>query len=124
MDKDSLMATRCDVSRTIRAVVCGSSVYMAALAASLQANADVEVQRIPADPIALRQSLAGPAPVLVAFDLGEMSGDLVISLLRDHQQLILVGVDPSSDRMLVLSGRQEQPVSAAELLLAITGDLA
>jgi hypothetical protein len=94
---------------------------MAGLAASLQANPDVDVLRIPANTAALSESLDKLAPAVVAFDLGELPGDLAISLLRDRPELILVGVDPSSDKMLVLSGRQEQPVSAAELLQAITG---
>lgn len=106
----------------IRAVVCGSSLYMASLAANLQANPDVDVFRVPADTAALSRGLDELAPGLVAFDLGEMPGDLVVSLLRDRPELILVGVDPSSDRMLVLSGRREQPISVAELLQAITGD--
>lgn len=105
----------------IRVAVCGSSLYMAGLAASLQANPDVVVSRIPANTAALTQSLDELAPAAVAFDLGEMPGDLAISLLRDRPELMLIGVDPSSDRMLLLSGRQEQPVSAAELLQAITG---
>ena len=104
----------------IRAAVCGSSLYIAGLAASLQANPDVVVLRIPANTGALSQSIDEFAPALVAFDMGEMPGDLAISLLRDRPELILVGVDPSSDKMLVLSGRHEQPVSAAELLRAIT----
>jgi hypothetical protein len=94
---------------------------MAGLAASLQANPDVDVLRIPANTAALSQGLDKLAPAVVAFDLGELPGDLAISLLRDRPELILIGVDPSSDKMLVLSGRQEQPVSAAELLQAITG---
>ena len=104
----------------IRVVVCGSSLYMAGLAASLQANPDVDVSRIAANTAALTQSLDEFAPAAVAFDLGEMPGDLAISLLRDRTDLTLIGVDPSSDRMLLLSGRHEQPVSAAELLQAIT----
>ena len=105
----------------IRVAVCGSSLYMAALAANLQANPNVAVLRIPANTAALSQGLDELAPAVVAFDLGEMPGDLAISLLRDRPEVILIGVDPSSDRMLVLSGRQEQPVSAAELLQAIIG---
>jgi chemotaxis response regulator CheB len=106
----------------IRVAVCGSSLYMASLAASLQANPDVDVTRIPANTAALSQVLDELAPAVVAFDLDEMPGDLAISLLRDRAELTLIGVDPSSDSMLLLSGRQEQPVSAAELLQAITGD--
>lgn len=106
----------------IRVAVCGSSLHMAGLSASLQANPDVDVTRIPANPAALSQILDELATAAVAFDLDEMPGDFAISLLRDRPGLILIGVDPSCDRMLLLSGRQERPVSAAELLQAITGD--
>jgi hypothetical protein len=94
---------------------------MAALAASLQAAPDVEVARLPANPAALARGFDELAPTVVAFDLDELPGDLAISLLRDRPELILIGVDPSSDRLLLLSGRREQPVSTAELLQAITG---
>ena len=104
----------------IRVAVCGSSLYMAGLAASLQANPDVIVSRIPANTAALTQSLDEFAPAAVAFDLDEIPGDLAISLLRDRTDLTLIGVDPSSDKLLLLSGREERPVSAAELLQAIT----
>jgi hypothetical protein len=93
---------------------------MAALAASLQATRDVTISRIPANPAAMAQGLDELAPAAVAFDLGELPGDLAIALLRNRPDLILIGVDPSSDRILLLSGRQEQPVSAADLLEAIT----
>lgn len=104
----------------IRVAVCGRSLHMAALAASLQATRDVTISRIPANPAAMAQGLDELAPAAVAFDLGELPGDLAIALLRNRPDLILIGVDPSSDRILLLSGRQEQPVSAADLLEAIT----
>jgi hypothetical protein len=113
--------TRCGVTPNIRVAVCGGSLHMAALAASLRAHPDVEVTRIPANEVALSQRLDELAPTVVAFDLDELPGDLAISLLRDRPELVLIGADPSSDRMLLLSGRQERPVSAAELLQAITG---
>jgi len=89
------------------------------LAASLKANPDVEVSRMPANTAALSLSLDELAPAVVAFDLDELPGDLAISLLRDRPELILIGVDPSSDKVLVLSGRQEQPASVAGLLQAM-----
>jgi hypothetical protein len=104
----------------IRVAVCGSTLYMAGLAACLEANPDVEVVRVPTNAAAPLQCLDELALSAVAFDLGEMSGDLAISLLRDRPELVLIGVDPSSDSLLLLSGRQAQPVSAAELLHAIT----
>ena len=104
---------------SIRVAVCGNSLHMAGLAASLQAHPDVVVLRIPGNPAALLQVLDELAPVVAALDLDETPGELVMSLLRDRPGLVLVGVDPSSDKMLVLSGREERPVTAAELLQAI-----
>jgi hypothetical protein len=94
---------------------------MTALAASLQAHPDVVVMCVPASAAILAQGLDELSPSVVAFDLGELPGDVAIAWLRDRPELILVGVDPSSDRLLLLSGRQERPVSAAELLRVITG---
>ncbi len=111
------------VSRT-RVAVYGNSLYMTSLAASLKANPGLDVVRILTNSPTSPQYLDELAPAVVAFDLGEMPGDLAIALLRDRPELILIGVDPSSDRMLVLSGRQEQPMSAAELVQVITGDSA
>jgi hypothetical protein len=105
----------------IRVAVCGSSLYMAGLAASLKAKPEVVLLRIPASAADPLHDLDAFAPTLVAFDLGEIPGDLVLSLLRDRPELTLIGVDLSSDRMLVLSGREEQPTTAAELLQTITG---
>jgi hypothetical protein len=100
----------------IRVAICGNSLHMAALAASLQATADVEVARIPTDSAATLKSLDELAAAAVAFDLDELPGDLAISLLRDRPELILIGVDPSSDQVLVLSGHQVRPASVADLL--------
>jgi hypothetical protein len=112
--------TRCGVILKMGVIVCGSSLHMAGLAASLRVNPDVDVTSIPANAAALVHRIDELAPAVVAFDLDELPGDLAISLLRDRPDLILVGVDPSSEGMLLLSGRREQPVSAAELLQVIT----
>ncbi len=103
----------------VNAIVCGSSLSMAGLAASLRTNPALDVVRIPADAAILAQELDRRHPRLIAFDLGELSGDLVFALLRDHPGVTLLGFDPSADRMLVLSGRREQPLSAAELVESI-----
>ena len=104
----------------VNAIVCGSSLSMSGLAASLRTNPALDVVRIPADAAILAQELDRRHPSLIAFDLGELSGDLVFTLLRDHPGVILIGVDPSSDGMLMLSARQDQPISAADLVQFLT----
>lgn len=108
------------MSSKTRIAVCGSSLHMAGLAASLQAVPNVTVLRVAADAAALAQTIDELAPAVVAFDLGEMPGDLAFTLLRNRPEIILIGVDPSSDRLLMLSGRQAQPVSGADLVRLIT----
>ncbi len=103
----------------IKAIVCGSSLTLAGLAASLRTNPALEVVTIPADSPTLAQELDRRRPSLIAFDLNEISGDLVLALLRDHPDVTLLGVDPTSDGMLMLSARQEQPISAADLVQSI-----
>ena len=108
------------IRHEVRVAVCGGSLYMAGLAASLEASPGVVVLRLPATGAALAQALEHLSLAVVAFDLGEIPGDLAISLLRDRPDLTLIGIDPSDDKTLVLSGREEQPLSAAELVRMIT----
>lgn len=108
------------MTTSIRVVVCGSSLYVTGLAASLETYPEVSLVRMPASTASLLPCIDEFAPALVIFGLDELPGDFAVSLFRDRAELVLVGVDPSSDRMLVLSGRQVQPVSAAELLAMIT----
>ena len=122
-----ILATRCGVAQQnrpeVRVAVCGGSLYMAGLAASLEASAGGVVLRLPVTGAALAQALEHLSLAVVAFDLGEIPGDLAISLLRDRPDLILIGIDPSDDRTLVLSSRVEQPLSAAELVRMITDQI-
>ncbi len=103
----------------IRVAVCGTSLTMAGLAASLQANQDVDVLRIPAITAALAQDLDEQAPTVIAFDLAEVNGDLAIALLRERPSLMLIGVDLDSDRLFLLSGHAEQALSVADLVKVI-----
>jgi hypothetical protein len=116
---------------TIRRIVLyGKSLVVSAIGASLQACADLELVHVdprPAEAAGLGEAaerLAALKPVAIVFDQTTTGPDLVGALLRDQPELILIGVDPSSDRVLVLSGRQERPVSAGELARLIVGSRA
>ena len=45
--------------------------------------------------------------------------DEYIALLRERPGLMLIGVDPDSDRLLLLSGHAEQVLSVADLVQVI-----
>ena len=63
--------------------------------------------------------IAAHHPAAVIFDRCLAEPDFTLALLDEQPDLILVGVDPSSNKVFVLSGREEQPASPAELLRAL-----
>ena len=100
-------------------VLYGNSLFLAGIRAELVGHADFELLTVAADypdAVGLIRELGAAA---VVFDLAAAQPDFSVALLQDRPGLILIGVDPSSDQVLVLSGRQEQPASAAGLLQAL-----
>ena len=102
-------------------VLYGNSLAVSTIGAGLQDCSDVRVVCVSARPADAAEWLAALDPVAVVFDRLATRPDFAIPLLDQYPQVVFVGVDPSSDRLLVLSGRQNQPESAAELLQIIAG---
>ena len=98
-----------------RVVVCGSSLYMASLAAGLKANPALDVERILTVSPALPEYLRDLGPAAVAIDLGEAPAELLVALLRQCPGLLLLGVDPTSNDLLVLAGGNASALSVADL---------
>jgi hypothetical protein len=137
------------MEKRLQVVVYGSSLTMAGIAASLRADPTLDVVWItaqactalqqdvpalapsnawgaprprdsgPAHSSALPQALIALDPAVIAFDLSDPSSGLDVRLLRERPGLLLVGVDPSSDELLVLSSQQERAVAVADLLSVI-----
>ena len=63
--------------------------------------------------------LSALAPAAVIFDRVTTRPDLVLALLDQLPQALLIGVNPSSDHVLVLSARREWAVAPADLLHVI-----
>jgi hypothetical protein len=104
------------VAKRTRVVVYGVSLNLAGIAASLKAEAGLEVVSVdPRRPTA-RECLSQFNPAVVAFDLGDPDAGLDIAILRERPGLLLIGVDPSSDELLVLSSRPHQALSVADLV--------
>lgn len=102
-----------------RVIVCGSSVYMASLASGLQAASAFEVVRIPARPPDAPDFLCELEADVIAFDLAEIRVDLPVTLLRERPNLLMLGMDPTSDELLVLSGHHTHALSVADLVAII-----
>jgi hypothetical protein len=102
-------------------VVYGSSLYMAGLVASLKADPSLDVVHIHSGSLAFEQCRQGLAPAAIVFDLGEMPPDLALAQLRACPGLMLIGVDPASEDILLLSGQQTRAVTMSDMALLITG---
>ena len=97
----------------------GNSLNMAGIVASLKADTILEVLCINLDSPDASQSLDENDLAAIVFDLGDPPLRLDITLLRDLPGLLLIGVDPSRDEMLVLSSQPEQALSVADLVKVI-----
>ena len=102
-----------------RVAVCGNSLNMAGIVASLKADPTLEVLCVNLDSPDVRQSLDENNVAAIVFDLIDPSLRLDVSLLRDRPGLLLIGVDPSRNEMLVLSGHPAQALSMADLVSVI-----
>jgi hypothetical protein len=100
-------------------VVFGSSLNMAGIAASLKKDASLDIVCVDSHAPNARERLRDLLPAAIAFDLSDSSMNLDISLLQKKPGLLLIGVDPSSNEMLVLSSYLAQALSVKDLVEVI-----
>ncbi len=102
-------------------VVYGSSMFLAGIGEQLRQSGKLNVRTIEPDGAAAAARIRRLHPAVVLIDLAGAQPDATIALLRDQPGLIVMAVDPSSDKVLVLSGRQEQAMSATDLVQIVLG---
>lgn len=107
------------VEKRTRVVVYGTSLNMAGIAASLKADSSLDVMHLDPRLPSARQRLNEFDPAVIAFDLNDPDPGLDIMLLRERPGLLLVGVDPGSNELLVLSGHPVQALHVADLVEVI-----
>ncbi len=100
-------------------VVYGTSLNMAVIAASLRADATLEVINIDSQSPTAQQSLNEIGLAAIIFDLSDPSHGLNLGLLRDRPNLMLIGVDPSKGEIRVFSSRSAQALSISDLVNVI-----
>jgi len=102
-------------------ILYGDTLILAGVQASLSVSPNLEV--IVLDPAldSPANALRGLHPVAVIFDL-ESLADLPLAFLQPvglQEQPLLIGVDPSRNEMIVLSGQSKHVLRAADLIHAI-----
>ena len=102
-----------------RVAVYGNSLNMAGIVASLTADSTLQVLCVNLDSPNAWPSLDENDLAAIVFDLSDPSRRLDVTLLRHRPGLLLIGVDPSRDEMLVLSSRPAQALRMADLVSVI-----
>jgi hypothetical protein len=102
-----------------RLVVYGNSVFLAGIKAQLEHAPELELITMDATPPDVVDWVHACQPQVVLFDLTMGYPDFAIALLHELPGLLLIGVDPNSDELLVLACQQERAVAVADLLRVI-----
>jgi hypothetical protein len=102
-------------------VLYGDSVFLGGIRTGLEQLPHLDLVTVAAACHDAAAQIVRCRPDAVVFDRAAAEPSFAPSLLDVLPGLVLIGVDPSSDRMLVLTGRQEQPASVADLVRAIGG---
>jgi hypothetical protein len=100
-------------------VLYGNSLFLAGIRAELVGHADFGLLTVAADYPDATGLIRELGPAAVVFDLAAGQPDFTVALLLERPGLLLVGLDPSSDQVLVLSCRRERAVAPADLLKII-----
>jgi hypothetical protein len=96
----------------------GNSVFLAGIKAELERDRELglELLSMEAGCPDVMHLLRGRKPCAVLFDVGMDQPGFVISMLREQPGLLLIGVDPSSDELLVLSNQPAQALNLSDLI--------
>lgn len=110
-----------------RVLFYGDSVFLAGLKVELAtAVAPLHLRTLPTDSPNPLQTIRDYRPQALLFDLSATDQpNFAIPLLRQQPDLLLIGLDPSRDDLLVLSGQSPQAIHINDLIAVFqqTGDM-
>ena len=95
----------------------GRSLILASVGKRLEANDRLRVVTV--DGSAPGSALASLAPDVVLVDLDAIDVASAVAMLGDRPDMLLVGLEASGARLLVLSGREARVMTTEDLVLLI-----
>lgn len=101
-----------------RIILYGDSLILAGVQASLGVSPHLEVIVLDAPAADLAETLRELRPAAVIFDLGSVPPDFPLAIVP-QPNLLLIGVDPSSNDFLVLSSHLQPALGVSDLMQAI-----
>jgi hypothetical protein len=102
-------------------VIYGRSLMASSLSAGLRGCPGMVVQQF--DAFDEERAESGLEPDAIIVDMSAAQTDLISVLLRRYPSRLLIGADPKSDELLVLSSRPIHAMSADALLQIIENNL-
>jgi len=99
----------------------GSNLVMSSIGASLKGRPEFQVKEIRGLLPDILDKLDATPPDVILFDLAQGQPHFAISLLRNHPGIMLIGIDLTSNRMLVLFGKQSRLLTAEDLVQVMKG---
>jgi DNA-binding NarL/FixJ family response regulator len=107
------------VDRVRVLALCGQSLLMDGLEASLQDREGVEVVLLDTSLPGAPQALDQLSPDIIVFDLTPSQLNYVFTFLRTHTDVVLIGLDTDRDMALFLSGEWRMLPTVADLMRVI-----
>jgi DNA-binding NarL/FixJ family response regulator len=99
--------------------LCGESLLIEGIEASLQGREGVEIVRLNTSGPTAVQVLDKFSPDIIVFDLTPSQLSCVFTFLRTHTDVVLIGLDLARDLALFLSGEWRMLPTVADLMQAI-----
>ena len=99
----------------------GKCLNLSGVAACLKLEAGLDVHLADTHQCSAREVLDAFNPKTIIYDLTDPPTDLDLALLADRPDTQLIGVDPSSDDVLVLTGKHSRVVTVNELASLVAG---
>jgi hypothetical protein len=107
---------RLAMALTTEVLLYGNSLFLAGIRAELEQCHDFDLTTVAADSV---PSLTPDRRRVILLDFAETSPDLAVNMLRQHPEAVVIGVDPSSYSVLVLSHAASEAVSLDDLVKII-----
>jgi DNA-binding NarL/FixJ family response regulator len=103
--------------------LCGESVLIEGIEASLKDHEGVEIVRLDTSQPGAVQALDGLSPNIIIFDLTPIQLSCVFTFLRTHPDVVLIGLDIDFDQVLFLSAEWRRLPTVADLMQVIEARL-
>jgi hypothetical protein len=104
----------------MRVLLCGKSLLISGLRASLMAAPNLELQCVDAQPEHIRECITAWQPQVMILEAVLLKSAFSLSLLQDFPWLKLIGLEIEENRMVVFSGSSCVEPTPEELLQLIT----